>query len=157
MSAFELPCLESSSVFLVSIFQYVFVSVAFMVGKPFRKPLYTNFWFTFCVIFLTILNLLMLFNPFDWQIFYENKDPNATSQPITMILTRKINDLGFQYTLFVIILINTIFTMIWERVVVVYVSKYWKDYKRTKKQSYNSEFWGECILYWEDEKKKTLY
>jgi len=148
MSAFELPCLENSSVFLVSIFQYVFVAVAFMVGKPFRKPLYTNFWFTFCVIFLTILNLIMLFNPFNWQLFYPNEDPNATHQPISMILTRQIKQFDFQYTLFVIILINTIVTMLWERVVVVYMAGWWKDYKRQKKLSYNNEFWelGKCIM-----------
>jgi len=137
MSAYELPCLENSSVFLVSIFQYVFVSVAFMVGKPFRQPLYTNFWFTFCVIFLTILNLVMLFNPFNWQMFYPSTDPNATHQPITMILSRKIKEFSFQYTLFVVILLNTIVTMLWERVVVVYASKMWKDYKKTKKLSYD--------------------
>jgi hypothetical protein len=82
----------------------------------------------------------MLFNPFNWQLFYASTDPNATSQPITMILSRQLKELHFQYTLFVIILINTIVTMLWERVVVVYSAKWWKDYKKTKKLSYNSEF-----------------
>jgi len=36
MTAFMLPCLENSSLFLISIFQYVTCSAAFMVGKPFR-------------------------------------------------------------------------------------------------------------------------
>jgi len=141
MSAYMLPCIENSSVFLVSIFQYVFVAVAFMVGKPFRKPLYTNFWFTFCVIFLTILNLIMLFNPFNWQLFYQYEGPNTGHEPISMILSRQIKEFNFQYTLFVIIILNTILTMVWERVVVVYMSGVWKDYKRQKKLAYNQEFW----------------
>jgi len=82
----------------------------------------------------------MLFNPFNWQLFYPNEDPNATHQPISMILTRQIKQFDFQYTLFVIILINTIVTMLWERVVVVYMAGWWKDYKRQKKLSYNNEF-----------------
>jgi len=111
-----------------------------MVGKPFRMPLYTNFWFTFCVVMLTILNLFMLFNPFNWQFMYPNLNPQDTHQPIAMILSRKIKEFSFQYTLFVIVIINTIFTMIWERIVVVYSSRLWKDYKKTKKLSQTSEF-----------------
>jgi cation-transporting ATPase 13A2 len=133
MSAFMLPCIENTSVFLVSIFQYVFVSVAFMVGKPFRKPFYTNFWFTFCVIFLTILNLILLFNPFNWQFLYPNADKDKADEPITMILSRKIKEFNFQYVIFVIVLINTILTMVWERVVVRYTSQWWKEHKKAKK------------------------
>ena len=120
--------------FLVSIFQYVFVSLAFMVGKPFRKPFYTNFWFTFCLIALTICNLLLLFDPFDWQWLYPSADGIKENDPITMILTRKIKEFGFQYVLFVLIVINIILTLVWERVVVKYSSLKWKEYKNAKKQ-----------------------
>jgi len=82
----------------------------------------------------------MLFNPFNWQILYPNLDPTDTHQPISMVLSRKIKEFNFQYTLFVIICVNTIVTMLWERVVVVWCAKMWKDYKRTKKLSLNNEF-----------------
>ena len=35
-------CYENTTLFLFSIFQYISGSVVFSVGKPFRKPLYTN-------------------------------------------------------------------------------------------------------------------
>jgi cation-transporting ATPase 13A3/4/5 len=140
MSASMLPCIENTSVFLVSIFQYVFVAVAFMVGKPFRKPFYTNFWFTFCVIFLTILNLILLFNPMNWEFLYANEnDPTKTHEPITMIIARQIKELNFQYVIFVIVLINTCLTMIWERIVVTYTANWWKQHKKAKKALENRE------------------
>jgi len=104
-----------------------------MVGKPFRKPFYTNFWFTFCLIFLTITNLILLFNPFNWQWLYPAANGNPADDPITMILSPKIKEFNFEYVLFVIIVINTILTMLWERVVVQYTSKKWKEYKKEKK------------------------
>jgi len=57
-----------------------------------------------------------------------------------MILTRQIKEYDFQYTLFVIIIINTIFTMVWERVVVVYTTRWWKDHKKAKKALKLQEF-----------------
>jgi len=133
MSANEDPCIENCSLFLVSIFQYVVVSLAFMVGKPFRKPFYTNFWFTFCLVFLTIMNLILLFNPFNWQWLYPNINGDRAEDPITMILSRKIKEFDFQYVLFVLIVINTICTMVWERVIVKHVSLKWKEYKKQRK------------------------
>jgi len=138
MTANEEPCIENCSLFLVSIFQYVFVSLAFMVGKPFRKPFYTNFWFTFCLILLTITNLLLLFNPFNWEWLYPSQY-NDQHDPVTMILSRKIKEFDFQYVLFVIIVINTILTMVWERVIVQVVSKKWKAHKKEKKALENRE------------------
>jgi len=140
MTPFMMPCIENSSIFLVSIFQYTTVSAAFMVGKPFRKPFYTNFWYTIVIICLTILNLLMLFNPFNWQAFYPNANGDQNDEPISMILTRKIKEFNFQYTLFVIIVINCIFTCVWERIIVVYSSKWWKDHKRAKKALRHQDF-----------------
>jgi len=138
MTSDEEPCIENSSLFLVSIFQYLFVSLAFMVGKPFRKPFYTNFWFTFCLILLTITNLLLLFNPFDWEWLYPSKY-NDKHDPITMILSRKVKEFNFEYVLFVIIIINTICTMVWERVIVQVISRKWKAHKKDRKALENRE------------------
>jgi cation-transporting ATPase 13A3/4/5 len=138
MTADEEPCIENCSLFLISIFQYVFVALAFMVGKPFRKPFYTNFWFTFCLILLTITNLLLLFNPFNWDWLYPSAE-GKKHDPVTMILSRKIKEFDFQYVLFVVIIINTIATMVWERVIVQVVSKKWKAYKKERKALENRD------------------
>jgi len=67
-----------------------------MVGKPFRQPFYDNFWYTIVIICLTLLNILMLFNPYNWQVLYPNlHDPSGTGEPISMILTRKIKEFNF--------------------------------------------------------------
>jgi len=50
-------CFENTSVFLISLYQYVVVCVAFSISKPFRQPLYTNLWFTFSLIILSVFNV----------------------------------------------------------------------------------------------------
>ena len=85
------------------------------------------------------MNLLLLFDPFNWQWLYPSADGNTENDPITMILSRTIKKFNFQYVLFVLIIINIILTLVWERVVVKYSSLKWKEHKKAKKQSNNIE------------------
>ena len=47
----------------MSLVQYIAVVVAFSVGKPFRKPMYTNLPFTITVILLTLLSYYVMLTP----------------------------------------------------------------------------------------------
>lgn len=49
---------ENSAVYLVSVYQYLITCVAFSISKPFRKPLYTNAWFSISLVLLLVFNLL---------------------------------------------------------------------------------------------------
>jgi len=96
------------------------VALAFIVGKPFRKPFYTNIWFTISIVGLFIVNLLLTYNPFNWAIY----DPELGIE--VAVPTDWIRKLTF------LIIVNTIATMTCERFLVKYATTKWKEYKAQK-------------------------
>ena len=54
---------ESNVVWLIANFQYITAALAFSVGPPFRKPLYTNIPFVLCAIGFVACSLSFLFVP----------------------------------------------------------------------------------------------
>jgi len=50
-------------VFLVAAFQFFATVMTFSIGKPFRKPFYTNWVFTFCVVYSTATTLILILIP----------------------------------------------------------------------------------------------
>lgn len=64
-------CYESTAVFLVGCFQYLVTCIAFSISKPFRKPLYTNLYFTLSIAILFGFNLylVMVSVPFTNNLF----------------------------------------------------------------------------------------
>ncbi|XP_013781751.2 probable cation-transporting ATPase 13A3 isoform X3 [Limulus polyphemus] len=59
-----LMCWESTTIFLISSFQYLIVAVVFSKGPPYRKSLFSNFYFMGALFLLTGFTLLLLFSPF---------------------------------------------------------------------------------------------
>eukprot|EP01017_Pseudomicrothorax_dubius_P029171 TRINITY_DN3517_c0_g1_i1.p1 TRINITY_DN3517_c0_g1~~TRINITY_DN3517_c0_g1_i1.p1 ORF type:complete len:100 (+),score=5.96 TRINITY_DN3517_c0_g1_i1:295-594(+) len=49
--------------FLFTLFQYIGVLLVFNKSKPFRKPIYTNFWFSFTAILAITFSLHLLLRP----------------------------------------------------------------------------------------------
>ncbi len=99
-------------------------ALVFMVGKPFREPFYTNFWFTGFFIILIVLNVFATFNPFNWQFVYD-QDQWAGEWYLP---------LPYRIRLMILIAINSLVTIIWERVVVKFVSVSWKERRDEKKR-----------------------
>jgi len=56
-------CTETTVMFTFSSFQYIIVALAFSFGKPFRKEVYTNFWYSLSFITLTCTSLWLLLYP----------------------------------------------------------------------------------------------
>eukprot|EP01017_Pseudomicrothorax_dubius_P024843 TRINITY_DN2640_c0_g1_i3.p1 TRINITY_DN2640_c0_g1~~TRINITY_DN2640_c0_g1_i3.p1 ORF type:complete len:314 (+),score=48.46 TRINITY_DN2640_c0_g1_i3:64-1005(+) len=44
-------CYENTTLFLFILFQYLGTLFAFTISRPFKKPIYTNFWFTLLSLF----------------------------------------------------------------------------------------------------------
>ena len=57
---------ENSALFMVSLYQYVVVCVAFSISKPFRQPLYTNLWFTISLVVLSVFNIYVTISNENW-------------------------------------------------------------------------------------------
>ena len=66
--AHNLLCYENTVVFIVSSYQYLVTCIAFSISKPFRKPLYTNYWFTLSIILLLGFQLLFTFELDFWGL-----------------------------------------------------------------------------------------
>ena len=86
-----------------------------MVGKPFKKPFYTNLWFTCSLIIAISLNLLTIYNPFEWSYIYE-QDTWVGAGEVEMPLVWKNK-------LMLLVLANSVATIIWEEMVVARAAK----------------------------------
>ena len=82
-----------------------------MIGPPFRLSFYTNYWFTGFSMFYFLFNVVMTYNPFDWD-YVKNETFNATTSA----------EKNWIHFLFILVLINGALTLVWERVVVEYVA-----------------------------------
>ncbi|XP_072037099.1 polyamine-transporting ATPase 13A3-like [Amphiura filiformis] len=84
---------ESTSVFLLSTFQYIIVALIYTPGPPYRKPIYTNILYVVAMLIITVYTLFMLF-------FI----PDQLLGPMDMIL---LPDNRFKFVLFGLVLLNT--------------------------------------------------
>ncbi|KAF8975084.1 hypothetical protein BGZ46_009440 [Entomortierella lignicola] len=62
----NIVCYENTSLFFLSIFQYLLVAIVFSVGPPYRKPMSSNRPFVFITIGLVIISALMVLFPPEW-------------------------------------------------------------------------------------------
>eukprot|EP00049_Salpingoeca_infusionum_P012298 m.223966 g.223966 ORF g.223966 m.223966 type:complete len:1274 (-) comp15146_c0_seq2:2266-6087(-) len=62
----EIRAYENTAVFLVANFQYVWVSLAFSIGKPFRQVFYSNYPYLATVLILVGLQIFMVLVPGGW-------------------------------------------------------------------------------------------
>ena len=107
--------------YLVSIYQYCIVALVFIVGKPFRKPFYTNKWFTGSLVFLMVVNLILTYNPFNWRALYDKSYGIAADIPME-----------WRNYLMSLIIVNSVVTIVWEKFIVQYISQKWNEYKEKK-------------------------
>ena len=56
-------CYENTTLFLVSNGMYLSSVMVFSIGKPFRRPLYTNIWFLLSVVILYMFSLYLILYP----------------------------------------------------------------------------------------------
>ncbi|XP_064384739.1 polyamine-transporting ATPase 13A3-like isoform X2 [Halichondria panicea] len=57
---------ENSVIFQFANFQYLGLSVALSTGAPFRRPLFTNYWFVLTLAVLFFFNLYIMLAPASW-------------------------------------------------------------------------------------------
>lgn len=108
-------CYENTSLFLITIYQYLVVAMAFSISKPFRQPIYTNLWFT--------LSLLILFV---FSIYITIADDNWIHSMFDIM-----NGINYEFRLSVLIIafINGVLTYFYEKIIIWYLSLWWKNRK----------------------------
>lgn len=50
-------CFENTSMFFITLQQYLVTAMAFSISKPFRQPIYTNLYFSVSLLLLGLFNL----------------------------------------------------------------------------------------------------
>jgi cation-transporting ATPase 13A2 len=111
-------CYENTSVVFISNFQYLITCMVFSISKPFRQPIYTNLWFTLSLVLLFAMNLYSVMS----------SDPFITS------LLDYEQDVSFNFRIqcLLLIVVNSLLTYGYERVVVWYVSL-WEGRRQERK------------------------
>ncbi|XP_049825460.1 polyamine-transporting ATPase 13A3-like [Aethina tumida] len=54
---------ENTVLFTVSCFQYIIIAIVYSKGKPYRKPLWTNFWFILSALLLSVFTGWIMIYP----------------------------------------------------------------------------------------------
>ena len=117
---------EETVLFMVANFQYLVTCMAFSVSKPFRKPIYTNYPFFFCVVFLAIFNTLCVFLPADSSV-----STLFDLQPLQDDSGKTYYE--YRYFVFAGILINSAITFIAEKLISRYLTTWYDKKVKTKK------------------------
>ena len=55
-----LACPDNTAVFLISNMQYLITAFAFSISKPFKSPIYTNYYLTFFMIFAFVYSCVII-------------------------------------------------------------------------------------------------
>lgn len=78
---------ENYAVFATSAFQYITLAVVFSKGSPYRKPIYTNYWFSLSLILVTSLCIYIIYDPAQWMLtLFEMKIPPESDGKMMVLL-----------------------------------------------------------------------
>ena len=116
-----IACEDNSVLFLISHFQYLTAAITFSVSKPFRKPIYTNFWLMGYLILIFFYSIWITINCDDWSL--------------DLFTLFEFSDENFKYYLFLVICINFVVSIFCEWVLMGFVRTCWEnktisDYKK---------------------------
>lgn len=64
----ELACHDNYAVFAVSVFQYITLAVVFSRGRPYRKTIFSNYWFIASLAFMTAFTLYLVLYPAEFLV-----------------------------------------------------------------------------------------
>ncbi|KAL7752505.1 hypothetical protein RI367_002039 [Sorochytrium milnesiophthora] len=75
----QTKCMENTTLFWVSSFQYIIMAVVFSVGPPYRKSMTKNVLFILSALVLTIISVLTVISPTHWlrEVLELSKMPAA--------------------------------------------------------------------------------
>jgi hypothetical protein len=146
-----LACPDNTSVFLISNVQYFIAAVAFSISKPFKSPIYTNYFLTFfmilALIYSTIIilwptsftcNILQLYNfdnprdsylderRDDWNP--ENEEPPEFSEDEYY----SFQNTTIKYYIYILAALNFATSLIFERLIVPAFTNIWNMKKLDK-------------------------
>jgi len=107
---------EETVLFMVANYQYLTTCVAFSIAKPFRKPIWTNYGFLFCIVFLFIFDAVCVFAPGESKV--------ATIFNLNSFKTEDgTSHYSYRYWIVLGIVLNSILTYVAEKFIINVVTK----------------------------------
>ncbi|KAH9083670.1 P-type ATPase [Lactarius deliciosus] len=82
---------ENTVLFLLSCFQYILVAAVFSIGRPYRKPMWTNGWLMFSLVALSLFNVSVLLAPTKFISAVLELMPLPLSARLTLLWAAVIN------------------------------------------------------------------
>ena len=77
---------ENFAMYSVSAFQYIWLVLVFSRGAPFRRPLYTNLWFSAAIVANLVFCCWCVVHPADWMAAWlELLPPPSLSWRLTLV------------------------------------------------------------------------
>jgi len=108
-------CMCNSTVFIYANVQYLACCVSFSISKPFRKPIYTNYFFVGWLLLMLGLSYYIIYGPFAW---------------FAGMLTLHYLPLDWKHVIVIASIGNAVVTYVYEKVLVQKVT----DFKNKKKR-----------------------
>lgn len=93
-------CVENYAIFVISSMQYIILAVVFSKGRPYRKPIWTNWGLLTSFILMSIFSVYITLYPFEWL-----------ADQFELVLPEEV---GFRYVLVAYGLANFVLSMIVE-------------------------------------------
>jgi len=89
--------------------------MVFSISKPFRQPLYTNLWFSLCLVICLGFSGYIVMSPHTW---------------VNELFDLK-GDISFQFRLICIVVVvaNALVSYVYEKIIIWYVTVCWKNRK----------------------------
>lgn len=109
------PSYESTILFMVANFQYLITCISFSIAKPFRKPIWTNYPFFFCVVFLFVFSTVIVFLPSTSRV--------STAFNMLPFSTDTETFYNYRFWIFLGIIVNSIVTYVAEKLIVGILTK----------------------------------
>ena len=143
-----LACPENTAVFLVSNAEYFIAAVAFSISKPFKSPIYTNYFLTFFMILALIYSSIIILWPtkFICRVFqlYSFDDPydsyyDDKRDDFEGVEGKKFKNIYYSYSnstlkyvILVLVVLNFIIAMVFERIIIPAFTNIWNMTKLNK-------------------------
>lgn len=111
-------CYENTSVNFIANFQYLVVCMVYSISKPFRQPLYSNLWLTLSITVLVSVNTFLVISDEEFVVNLMDFESNVS--------------MNFRLTCLVVVVINSIVSYLFERVIVWRIS-IWSKKRQDRK------------------------
>ena len=141
-------CPENTAVFLVSNAEYFIAAVAFSISKPFKSPIYTNYFLTFFMILALIYSSIIILWPtkficrvfqlysFDdpYDSYYDDKrdDFEGVEGEKFKKIYYSYSNSTLKYVILVLVVLNFIIAMVFERIIIPAFTNIWNMTKLNK-------------------------